>query len=306
VLHLDDQTRLGVAGILCTATDVDGGRTPEQDRFLAALIELVLRVKPGDVPVVTLAEAARVADGKPRLRKGIGELLVTLEFMRHPASAALTRRVGDYLGALEVDDSFQKLAQDYLAGDRELIGRDWERIRHPDLQEGFIEGKSDKEIGAAMVALGELPADSLGRALFEFYRRNGFSYIPDDEPGQDSLIPHDMTHVIAGYGTTAEAELALQGFLVGAARGESHFSSFAASILLFEVGMLPFPGIEVTDNVLARPGAAELMAKAIERGLRCDGDLAGDHSAFLDQPLVEVRRKLGVPTPEPGTHMFIL
>ena len=306
MIHLDDQTRLGVAGILRTATDVDGGRTPEQDRFVVALTELVLRVTPGDVPVVTLSEAARVVADKPRLRKGVGELLVTLEFMRHPASAPLTQRVGEYLDAMGVDDGFQRLAQDYLAGDRELVGRDWERVRQPDLQEGFIEGKSDEEIGAAMMALGELPADSLGRALFEFYRRNGFPYIPDDEPGQDSLIPHDMTHVIAGYGTTAEAELALQAFLVGAARGERHFSSLAASILLFEVGMVPFPGIEATDSVLARPDAAELMAKAIERGLRCDGDVAGDHSDFLDQPLVEVRRQLGIPAPEPGPHMFIL
>ena len=53
MLHLDDQTRLGVAGILHTATDVDGGRTPEQDRFVRALAEHVLRVTPGDAPVVT-------------------------------------------------------------------------------------------------------------------------------------------------------------------------------------------------------------------------------------------------------------
>lgn len=306
MLHLDDQTRMSVAGILRTATDVDGGRTPEQERFVAALTEHVLRVAPSDIPVVTVSDVSSVVTGKPRLRKGVAELLVTLEFMRHPASAPLTHRVGEYITALEVEDGFQQLARDYLAGDRELIGRDWERTREPDLQESFIEGKSNAEIGATMLALQDLPADSVGHALFEFYRRNGFPYIPDDEPDQDSLIPHDMTHVIAGYGTTAEAELALQAFLVGSARGERHFSSLAASILLFEIGMVPFPGIEATDSVLARPGAAEFMAKAIERGLRCDGDVAGDHSAFLDQPLAEVRRKLGIPEPEPGPHMFIL
>ncbi|MDE0896221.1 MAG: hypothetical protein OSB10_06510 [Planctomycetota bacterium] len=189
MIRLDEQTRLGVAGILYTATDVDGGRTPEQDRFMAALTEHVFRVRPADVPVVAFSAAADIVAGKPRLPKAVGELLVTLEFMRHPASAALTRSVEEYLGALEVDEGFQKLAQDYLSGDRELMGRDWERLREPDLKEGFIEGKSNEEIGTAMVALGELPPDSLGRALYDFYRRNGFPYIPDDEPGQDSLIP---------------------------------------------------------------------------------------------------------------------
>ena len=43
-------------------------------------------------------------------------------------------------------------------------------------------------------------------ALIDFYRRNGFAFISEDEPGQDSLIPHDLTHVITGYGATAEAE----------------------------------------------------------------------------------------------------
>lgn len=255
---------------------------------------------------MTVSEVGAIVANRPLLRKGVGELLVTLEFMRHPASKSLTRNVEEYLDALGVDDGFQRLARDYLAGDHELIGHDWERVREPDLREGFIEGKSDEEVGAAMLALGELPSGTLGRGLFEFYRRNGFPYIPDDEPGQDSLIPHDMTHVIAGYGITAEAELALQAFLVGAARGERHFSSLAASILLFEVGLVPFPGIEATEGVLARPGAAELMAKAIERGLQCGGDVAADHSALLDQPLLEVRRNLGIPAPEPGPHMFIL
>ena len=60
MLHLDDQTRVSVAGILRTATDVDGGRTPEQERFVAALTEHVLRVAPNDIPVVTVSDWSTV------------------------------------------------------------------------------------------------------------------------------------------------------------------------------------------------------------------------------------------------------
>jgi hypothetical protein len=306
VLHLDETTRLGVTGILYTVTDIDGGRTAEQERFLDALARHVMRVPSGDAPVMTAAEAAQVVADKPRLCKSIGELLVTLELMRHPASAALTQRVEEYLAALGIDDGFQQLAADYLVNDRKHIERDWERIRQPNIEESFIAGLSDDDVGARMQALGDLPAGSLGRALFDFYRRNGFPFVPDDDPEQGSLVPHDLTHVLAGYGTTAEAEIALQAFMVGAARGERHFSSLAASLLLFEVGMMPFPGIEATEGVLGRPGAAELVATAIERGLQCAGDIEGDHAHLLPLPLIEVRSKLGIPEPDPGPHMFIL
>ena len=187
MLHLDETARLGVAGILYTVTDIDGGRTAEQERFLDALARHVMRVPPGDAPVVTAAEAAQVVADKPRLCKGIGELLVTLELMRHPASAALTQRVEEYLAALGIDDGFQRLAADYLVNDRKHIERDWERIRQPDIEESFIAGLSDDDANAKMQALGDLPAGSLGRALFDFYRRNGVPFVPDDEPEQDSL-----------------------------------------------------------------------------------------------------------------------
>jgi hypothetical protein len=70
--------------------------------------------------------------------------------------------------------------------------------------------------------------------------------------------------------------------------------------------MLPFPDIEPITAVLARPNAAELFASAIERGLECPGDIAGDHQAMLPRPLAEVRAELGIPEPEAGPHMFIL
>ncbi len=301
MLHLDLPTRTAVVGTLYTATDVDGGPTKEQRNLLEALARHVMRVPPSAAAATSPGEAAIE---KPQLRKAVGEILVMLELVRHPPSAALTARVAEYLAALKIDDGFQQLAADYLAGDRERTYKDWERVRQPDLVEPFAQGLGDDALTKKMEALGDLPADSLGRGLFEFYRRNGFPWLPDDD--QDSLIPHDLTHVLAGYGTTPEAEVALQAFLVGAARGESHFSSLLASLLLFEVGMLPFPGIEPITAVLARPNAAELFAAAIERGLECPGDIAGDHQALLPRPLAEVRAELGILEPEAGPHMFIL
>ena len=305
MLHLDVTTRKAVAGVLYTATDTSDGRTQEQSNLLDALAGHVMRVSPSDAGVVSPREAA-AALAKPRLRKSVGEILVTLELVRHPPSEELTSRVSEYIDALEIDDGFQALAADYLTDSRESVGRDWERVRQTDIVESFLEDQTDEQIIEKMNALADLPGGTLGRGLFDFYRRNGFAFIPEDEPDQDNLIPHDLTHVIAGYGATAEAEVALQAFMVGAARGESHFSSLLASLLLFEVGMLPFPGIEPTSGVLAQPGAAELFATAVERGLQCHGDIQANHEEMLELPLSEVRAEFGIPEPAPGPHMFIL
>ena len=303
MIHLDVATRTSVTGILYTATDVDGGHSKEQRDLLEALARHVMRVPPSAVTIIEPDEAAAVIS-KPRLRKAIGEILVMLELVRHPPSAALTSRVAEYLAALDIEDGFQSIAKDYLEGAREEIGKDWERVREPDLVEHFLDDLNDSKVSEKMRALAKLPEGTLGRALFDFYRRNGFPWIPEND--EESLIPHDLTHVLAGYGTTAEAEVALQAFLVGAARGERHFSSMLASLLLFEVGMLPFPGIETTQGVLGRPDTPELVASAIERGLQCHGDIAVDHENMLDRPLAQVRAELGIPDPTPGPHMFIL
>ncbi|MCH2187458.1 hypothetical protein MK280_16520, partial [Myxococcota bacterium] len=303
MLHLDLKTRAAVLGTLYTGTDAEGGHSEEQRRLLESLARHVLRIPLSAAPEIS-PKAAATTLKENRLRRAVGQILVTLELVRHPPSAALTARVGEYLDALEIEDGFQQLAADYLADDRERVYADWERIRQPDLVEPFVEGLDDARLNAKMDALGKLPPKSLGRGLFEFYRRNGFPWI--SEADDDNLIPHDMTHVLAGYGTTPEAEVALQGFLVGAARGEAHFSSLLASLLLFEVGMMPFPGIEPVTEVLARPGGAELFAAAIERGLECHGDIAGDHEALLARPLAEVRAELGIAEPEAGPHMFIV
>lgn len=303
MLHLSNRIRTAILSTLYAATDVEGGQTKEQRDLLSALALHVLQVPPATASAITPAEAAAVIE-KPRLRCAVGEMLVTLELVRHPASAALTARVAEYLAAFQIEDGFQKLAVDYLMQDRELVQKDWERVRQTDFVEPFVEGLDEDSLKKKMQGLGDLSPDSLGYALFEFYHRNGFPWVPHDN--QANLISHDLTHVLVGYGTTAPGEIALQGFLVGAARGERYFSSLLAALLLFEVGMLPFPDVEPTQGTLAQPEAAELFARAIERGLHCPGDIGNDHQRFLDQPLAEVRAELGIAEPEPGPHMFIL
>jgi len=46
---------------------------------------------------------------------------------------------------------------------------------------------------------------------------------------------------------------------------------------------------------LSRPGVAELLGEALERGQQCTVDLSGvDHLAIADEPLASIRARFNV------------
>ena len=226
----------------------------------------------------------------------MGEGLVTLEMMRHPASTTLVDRVDGYLDALGFAGPEQLLVRDAVAGERDRVVADWARTRSVPVGSPGIE-----EQGAAVIdqlaGLGECAPGTLGWAFHEFTSRHGFTY----EADHLSLVGHDFAHVIAGYEAVPEGELALQAFLVSATGGGAHASGLLASLLLDEVGLLPFPDIEPKVAVLDRPGATELFADAVLRGSRTAQDIQGlDHVALADQDLAALRAELGIAVPESG------
>jgi ubiquinone biosynthesis protein Coq4 len=167
----------------------------------------------------------------------------------------------------------------------------------------LLVGAADDEIAERLASLGDCPPGSLGRSFHDFYERNGFP----PPVGHLSLVSHDFAHVLAGYDATPEGELALQAMLVAGTGGTRHFPGLLASLLLFEVGMMPFPDIEPKVAVLDRPGAAELFADAIGRGAASGCDLQHlDHLELADRDLVALRVELGVPAPVPGPSTFVV
>jgi hypothetical protein len=79
-----------VTGALLGSIDVDGGATDEQLAVLRAVVTYLWE-RP-DLDLATLAplgpEDAAAAVTDPRPRRRLRELMVTLEFCRHPESAA--------------------------------------------------------------------------------------------------------------------------------------------------------------------------------------------------------------------------
>jgi ubiquinone biosynthesis protein Coq4 len=71
--------------------------------------------------------------------------------------------------------------------------------------------------------------DSLGRKLGEFYKKHGFTMIPKMEN-------HDVHHLITGFKTNFEDEIAMQFLLLGNGKMNAHLLAaiFLGSIILPE------------------------------------------------------------------------
>ena len=76
--------------------------------------------------------------------------------------------------------------------------------------------KVEPELVARYEALAKLPASTFGRALWEFDKANGYPFPGDPQALNASFgTPHDSTHVISGYDTSARGELLVSTFTAG-------------------------------------------------------------------------------------------
>jgi hypothetical protein len=287
-----------VARGLLGASTVDGGPTEEQRNIISALLRGYFDV---DTDLASLAPldpagvAAAITD--PKARHRLVELMIVLEFSRHPGSAAMADRVQEYAATLDVDEKMQTVARDALRSARAELNADYKRYHDAyDIEPEFA-GTEDAEMATRLRALGDCPSGSLGRAYYDFYQRWGLKFPGEPGGGDVIFVAHDFSHVLSGYEPDGPGELALQAMLVSATDGDLHFSNFCASLSLHEAGMLESSvGITPKVGTLARPGAAEELADAIRRGAQCTADFAAiDHLARADEPLEDVRRDLSIP-----------
>lgn len=281
---------------LLGSCSVDGGATEEQRGLILALAAgyFGLAIDLDAIEVLSPAAAA-TAFGAHDEKHRLVETMILLELARHPASTAQTDLVDEYAAALGVDNEWQVLARDYLAGNSELLVADYGRFAEGSAPEPALADVADADLSRELRSLGLLPEGTLGRGFFDFYQRYALPFPGEAGGGSVSLVAHDMSHVLAGYEPTPPEEIALQAMLASACDGRHHFSGLMASLSLFEIGMLPFPDITPKEGVLARPGAAATVADAVRRGAVAHEDFATiDHWAVLDQPLDDLRHDLHI------------
>jgi hypothetical protein len=142
-----------------------------------------------------------------------------------------------------------------------------------------------------------LPPDTLGHSLIAFYAKNGFS-LPGERKGfPEAGLYHDLCHVLGGYGTDPEGEVEVAAFSSGFMRTRPIYIVLFA-VLIFSAGVNVRPSAEdfTTIGVLGKPGMAERLFAAIERGSQVNQDLSDkwDYWACAGLPIDEARQRLNI------------
>lgn len=155
----------------------------------------------------------------------------------------------------------------------------------------------DPALAARYRAWNDLPEGSLGRSLVQFYAEHGFS-LPGERKGfPEAGLHHDLCHVLGDYGTDPEGEVQVAAFTAGFKEKTPIFLLLFA-LLIFSAGVNVRPSKEdfTTVGVLGKPGMAERMFAALERGSHVNQDLTDkwDYWAYVALPLDEVRRRLNI------------
>jgi hypothetical protein len=139
--------------------------------------------------------------------------------------------------------------------------------------------------------LSRFPEGSIGRALFDYCKHNGFG-LPGSPAGiPERLMFHDIGHLLSGYGTHPDGEIQQAAFQAGFIRDDGF-------VFLF-FGVIQFHlGIKITPVAAPEVGLfdVERVLTALARGAACKRDLS-DHWSFwsvADRPIDQVRQSLGV------------
>jgi tellurite resistance protein len=153
--------------------------------------------------------------------------------------------------------------------------------------------KEDAAIASRYRALEQAPAGSLGRAYFDFIRKNEFSFPGEKGSPAEFIALHDLTHVLSGYGTDPEGELDVLAFHAGCRKEEKDpFSFLMFGIAEFHLGLAMSP---VASGSKGKLDPARMFA-ALERGSKCtiDPTEGWDPWPVMNEPLDALRERYGI------------
>jgi hypothetical protein len=318
-MHLiqpDPATALLGLRALKTIASASGPVGPAQRAMMEAAQKVILHTH-ADIDTlapVTPAELAKGFAASPEIRHQFANGMIVTAVADGPPSREAIAQVDAYAKALGISDpvlaDLRLLADGYLT----IFKLDFLRRGHiKDIFKNQLEQKGalalaksvltmrgvmeDPALAARYRAWEKLPAGTLGRSLVDFYNKNGFS-VPGERGGfPEAGLYHDFSHLLGGYSTEPEGELQVAAFSAGYKR-ERPFYLMLFSILIFSSGVQMRPTADdfVTKGALGKPGIAELVLAAVERGSKVNMDLSDkwDYWAWIELPIDEVRRRMNI------------
>lgn len=268
-----------------------------------------------------------LADRDAAFRTRILQMMILGALVLRPLPTTVADRVGRYAEELSVDDGMLAVARRFASGQLGLAAFDFQRNGYtadwdPDrastlhasteLHDAWQQSVADPALAEQWAAFEHLPAGTLGRRMWEFYRARGFVFpgLPGSAP--PLLAQHDFVHVLADFGTRVESELEVFAFIARANDDPRGFSLLAMVVSLFETGYLATGAglFESFPGQLSQDGMAVRLADALRRGALSHGLggqpdvdlLAVDWFALADRPVEELRSAFGVVAKSPAAE----
>ena len=167
----------------------------------------------------------------------------------------------------------------------------------------FRGAMQDPQLTARYRALGDLPADTLGRHFHDHCFDAGIAF-PGEKGGfPEGAVYHDFTHVLSGYDTSPEGEMKAAAFQAGYTQGNWDFFTLLFALVIHTAGinLAPFPMPKLPGRI-GQPNLAIEVLEALGRGAATNKDL-GDGWNFwdvVDEPIDGVRKKLGIRPVDPS------
>jgi len=294
------------------------GQTPLQQLLLASVTRAMMGrepLAPDPEPIDAAGFAAGLARRNQQFRERVGQVMMLAALVRRPPSPQDMSRITAFLVELSLDGTLIEITSSYADGGFDLAVVDFDRNgylgeRHLDAERAAL-GTSplvdtawapvhdDAGLAARWRGLGELPTDTIGRRVHDFYRARGFRFPGEVDSAPPLLAQHDWVHVLADYGTSLESELEVFGFIARANDDLRAFSLLAMVVSLFETGIARsgMGLFQANTGNLSKHGMAQRLADALRRGALTTGsqDFLGlDWFAVADRPVAVMRREVGL------------
>ncbi len=296
------------ARALKTLAVVDGPIGPEESALLeAAQASFGHKVAVADIEAITPAELATALGSEPLGLQLLGGLVV-MAMCDGDVDEREAQLFASFADALGVEDAavanLKRIANRQLRSARlDVLRRQWapRKIREMARRDGvgvyfkavtgLLGVRDDPESIMRYQALGELPADSLGRAYFDYMMENEFSFPGERGAPPEAMLFHDLTHILSGYGTTAEDEILVASFSAGYST-EEVLNWLVFVLSQFQLGHQMAPNVP-PEKLTLNP---KRMLAAIRRGATMNIDINNgwDPWPVLGEPVEELRTRYDI------------
>lgn len=182
----------------------------------------------GTLPAVEPADLVAVLQDRSLAEEAI-KYLAVMAMVDGTLDRGKLRRVLEYSRALDIEADYLTDLVEAASGHLAWATADMWRKNFDSVLSRSSEGldpntwirpyagvRADPARVARYEALGRLPQNSFGKALWDFDKTNGYPF-PGDPAALNAAFgtAHDSTHVISGYDTSARGELLVSTFTAG-------------------------------------------------------------------------------------------